>query len=153
MTALNRDMLLRYLHERGEMSVGERFGVEWRLLTDRAARDAFSEMKRMDRSLSLHFACTSAVLVPQPGASWVRAGVLGLTGAAVVAGSLLWLQDGKFPDRTAAAVAPSRGTGLCCPLCNASRDTCPHCMEIDAKAAGKGAAGKATAHKPRCSRR
>ncbi|MBC7806063.1 MAG: hypothetical protein H7145_07915, partial [Akkermansiaceae bacterium] len=56
MTDLQRDFLLRYLHERGEMSQGERFGVEWQLLTSSASRKEYSDMERMHLSLSLHFA-------------------------------------------------------------------------------------------------
>ncbi|MBC8135037.1 MAG: hypothetical protein H8F28_04015 [Fibrella sp.] len=139
MMDLQRDTLMRYLHERGEMSLQERFGVEWRLLTSSVSRKEYSEMEQMHRALSFHFAPSAAVVLPEPRTVWLRVGIAGLTGAVAVAGSLLWLQETRPTERGAVATTVVATPASHCPRCSAIKEHCTHCTSA-AKATREGCA-------------
>lgn len=137
MTELQSDVLMRYLHERGEMSLGERFGVEWQLMTDLASRREYADMERMHRSLANHFAPGGQVLPPPSQLPWIRLGVAGLTGAIALTGVLLLVQDGartaqSMPTPTKAVVA-----GSYCLQCTVNRSRAGHCSHAVTNDAAK----------------
>lgn len=131
MTDLYRDAFLRYLHERGEMSLGERMQVEWQLLTSTARRQEYNEMERMHHALSFHFAPSVRVVIPAPGSAWFCVGIAGLMGAIAVAGSLSWMHEYQRPAHLQ-KVIPSIQTH--CAYCNRITKQCTHCFPSAAPA-------------------
>lgn len=129
MTESQRDILFRYLHERGTMSSSERLSVEWQLLSDRESRRAYAEIERLHRVLSRHYAPGKQFVAPLARLSWLRVGLVGFAGAAAVAGSLLRMQDVRHdgPDVPASVVTQTR-----CGRCHKKTANCPHCQATTA---------------------